>query len=126
MAKKQNLGGRPRKEINFEELDRLCAIQCTAQEIADWFEVSVDTIERRIKENFEVGFAEYFSKKKSLGKISLRRKQFQLADKNAAMAIWLGKQWLDQKDEQTIKNDITDSLADRIARARARIEGTEE
>ena len=33
------------------------------------------------------------------GKASLRRNQLHLSKTNAAMAIWLGKQKLDQKDE---------------------------
>lgn len=46
-------------------------------------------------------FSGYFAQKRGTGKISLRRKQFQtaLAGKgNVSMLIWLGKQWLGQKD----------------------------
>lgn len=34
------------------------------------------------------------------GKASLRRTQYKLAERNAAMAIWLGKQYLGQKDRR--------------------------
>ena len=32
--------------------------------------------------------------------ISLRRSQFKLAEKNATMAIWLGKQYLGQRNHK--------------------------
>lgn len=37
----------------------------------------------------------------------MRRSQWRLAEKNANMAIWLGKQYLDQKDivEQNINTE---------------------
>ena len=38
-----------------------------------------------------------------IGKISLRRSQFRLAEKNANMAIWLGKQYLEQPDHAQIE-----------------------
>lgn len=39
-----------------------------------------------------------FAQKRGAGKISLRRSQWRLAEKNASMAIWLGKQYLGQRD----------------------------
>ena len=41
--------GRPAVEIDQAELERLCALQCTEEEIAAWFGVSKKTIERRRK-----------------------------------------------------------------------------
>lgn len=90
---------RPRKEINWDEFDKLCAIQCTQVEIANWFECSVDTIERAVKRTHKVGFAEYYIQKADKGKISLRRQQWQLALKgDKTMLIWLGKQHLEQRE----------------------------
>jgi methylphosphotriester-DNA--protein-cysteine methyltransferase len=97
-AKPKNLGGRPVKDIDFKLLDVLCAAQCTAEEIATYLGVSEDTLGRRIKEKFDIGFAEYFSKKRAAGFASLRSSQFKLAKTNATMSIWLGKQYLGQKD----------------------------
>lgn len=90
--------GRPRKEIDTEQFKKLCGLQCTEEEIAGFFDVSVDTIERYCKRTFNLTFAEAFKKHSAAGKISLRRMQFKLAEKSAAMGIWLGKQYLDQKD----------------------------
>lgn len=96
--------GRPRIEINWEELDKLCFLQCTLREIAGFFDCSEDTIDRRLKEQYGVGFAEYFAVKSQGGKISLRRLQYQTATKgNVSMLIWLGKQWLGQTDKAEIQ-----------------------
>ena len=46
-----------------------------------------------------MNFSEIFKEKRGLGKISLRRSQWRLAEKSATMAIWLGKQYLGQKDQ---------------------------
>lgn len=94
MAKK----GRPKIEIDKKTFEKLCSIQCTEIEIADFFNCSVDTIERWCKRIYGETFAEIFKKKSSKGKISLRRTQFRLAETNTSMAIFLGKQYLGQKD----------------------------
>ena len=46
-----------------------------------------------------MNFSEVFKEKRGLGKVSLRRNQWRLAEKSATMAIWLGKQYLGQKDQ---------------------------
>lgn len=48
---------------------------------------------------YKTGFSDIYRQKREMGKISLRRSQFRLAEKNANMAIWLGKQYLNQKDK---------------------------
>ena len=89
---------RPRIEINKTEFEKLCGLQCPLEEIADWFECSPDTIENWCKREYKQSFSEVFAIKRGRGKIALRRAQFELAKKNAAMAIFLGKNLLGQKD----------------------------
>lgn len=92
---------RPRKEFNWDEFDKLCGIHATQREVADWFEMSEDTVERRIREQFDLSFAEYVKQRQAPGKISLRRKQYEMAmNGNITMLIWLGKQYLGQADKQ--------------------------
>lgn len=101
--------GRPRIEIDWKEFDKLCAIHCTLREIAGWFDCSEDTIELRVKEKYGVTFTEHYSKRSSIGKVSLRRKQYQVAmNGNTALLIWLGKQHLGQSEkvESLVANDI--------------------
>ena len=98
---------RPRKEINWEEFDKLCGLHATQEEIANWFSVSVDTIDRAVKREHKVGFAEYYRQKATVGKISLRRKQFELAQSgDRTMLIWLGKQHLGQSEKMEQKIDM--------------------
>jgi transposase len=97
-------GGRPRKQDNIDKktFEGLCGIQCTEEEIANFFGVSHDTISRWCKKTYKKNFDEIFSEKRSTGKVSLRRAQWRQAEKNPTMAIWLGKQYLGQKDETTV------------------------
>ena len=89
---------RPRKEIDQAEFEKLCALQCTKAEIAGFFNLSEDTVERWCKRTYKESFAVVFANKRCDGKISLRRSQFRLAEKDSRMAIWLGKQYLEQKE----------------------------
>lgn len=90
--------GRPRKEIDRLQFERLCGIQCTEEEIAGVFDCSVDTIENWCKRTYESKFSEVYKIYSASGKASLRRTQFKLAERSAAMAIFLGKQYLGQKN----------------------------
>ena len=95
--------GRPRIEVNWDEFDKLCEFQCTLREIAQWFGCTEDTIQTRVKEKHGVIFSVYSEQKRSKGKLSLRRKQLEIAmDGNVTMLIWLGKQYLEQSDKQEV------------------------
>lgn len=48
-------------------------------------------------------FSEVFRQKREMGKMSLRRKQWKLADTSASMAIFLGKNYLGQTDQVETK-----------------------
>lgn len=89
---------RPLKYIDQKQFESLCGLQCTKEEICGFLEVTDKTLENWCKRTYKKGFSEVFREKRGKGKISLRRAQFRLAERSAAMAIWLGKQYLDQKD----------------------------
>lgn len=93
------LVARPRKEFDQTQFEKLCAIQCTEVEIAAWFDMSIDTLNARCHETYGECFADVFKKHSVDGKMSIRRNQFRLSEKNTAMAIWLGKQYLGQRDD---------------------------
>ena len=102
--------GRPRKQIDKTEFEKLCFLQCTEREFCSWFDVSDDTLNKWCKENYDGRtFLDVFKEKRENGMISLRRTQFQLAEKSPAMAIFLGKNLLGQTDkmEQTV-NDVSE------------------
>src|SRR4051812_38212893 len=91
---------RPKLQIDWDNVDKLCGLQCNEVEVAQFLGVSVDTLARACKREHNVSFAEYFAQKRGVGKIALRRAQWQTAQKgNPALLIWLGKQHLDQKDK---------------------------
>ena len=102
--------GRPRKQIDKTEFEKLCFLQCTEREFCSWFDVSDETLNKWCKENYDGRtFLDVFKEKRENGLISLRRTQFQLAEKSPAMAIFLGKNLLGQTDkvEQTV-NDVSE------------------
>lgn len=100
---------RPKIEITDDQwiqIDKMCAIFCTGEEIANVLGFSYDTLERRVKEKFKISCADYIKSKASMGKMSLRRMQFKSAEAgNATMQIWLGKQYLDQSDKHDIESN---------------------
>ena len=102
--------GRPRKDINKKMFEKLCALQCTKIEICSFLEISDKTLDRWCHETYEKSFSEVFRIKREAGKISLRRMQFTLAEKNSNMAIFLGKNYLGQSNEpnQENKNKIAE------------------
>ena len=98
---------RPRKEIDQKQFENLCGLQCTLEEICGWFDVCSDTLETWCKRTYKRSFSEVFAQKRGAGKISLRRSQWRLAKKNATMAIFLGKQFLGQRDSVDVA--VTDA-----------------
>lgn len=96
MTKKKT--GRPKIELDPAKVEALAALQCTYDEIASGLGVSIDTLERRRRE--DPAFAVAIKRGQEEGKRSLRRLQMEAAEKgNVTMQIWLGKQWLGQKDK---------------------------
>ena len=92
------MGRRP-KEIDQKQFENLCGLQCTYDEICSWFDVTDKTLNSWCKRTYGKNFSEVFNEKRGRGKISLRRTQWELAKKNASMAIFLGKQYLGQSDQ---------------------------
>jgi hypothetical protein len=92
--------GRPEKEIDWTLFEQLCAIQCTQSEIASMMKVHIDTLRDRAAAKYGDEYSNIYKKFCESGKCSLRRNQFVLSKTNASLAIWLGKQWLGQRDMQ--------------------------
>ena len=84
--------------IDKKQFENLCGLQCTLEEVCDFFDVNDKTLNSWCKSNYGTTFYEVFKVKRSRGQLSLRRTQWKLAEKNPSMAIFLGKQYLKQKD----------------------------
>lgn len=106
--------GRKCIEIDQKTFEHLCGMMCTLDEIAGFFECSPDTIERWCKRTYDTTFKEAFTRYSAKGKMSLRRYQFDLAKKNAAMAIFLGKQYLGQTDHMEVVDNTPIERLDEI------------
>ena len=83
-----------------------------------------------VRAGVQRGFCEVFKKHSAGGKSSLRRQQFALAMKgNAAMLIWLGKQYLGQADKpndnepEMSEQELNDALGEIIQRSFERLIG---
>ena len=104
MEKEKNLGGRPKRDFDPNVLEGLCHLQCTKDEIEHFFKTDHRVIDRWCHREYQESFDSIYKKLSSGGKTSLRRNQFNLSKKSASMAIFLGKNWLGQKDHQEITN----------------------
>ena len=96
--------GRPKTNIDKSNFEKLCQMQCTLEEIAGFFDCCDDTINNWCKEVYDDNFSGVYKKKSMAGKISLRRNQFKIAENNASMAIFLGKQYLGQRDNVEVEH----------------------
>jgi len=94
------VAGRPRKVIDWDLVEKLSTIQCTTAEIARIIGVSESTLDHNKK------FVQIHKKGLDEGRMSLRRLQWKKANEgNVVMLIWLGKQYLGQKDRQEISGE---------------------
>ena len=119
MSEQKHANGRPRFNLDLSEVEKLCAIGCTHQEIADWLRVSKRALEywlddeqtlHPIKDS-ETGkttshtLREIMDRGYARMKISIRRQQIKLLQEgNATMGVWLGKQWLGQTDRTALEH----------------------
>lgn len=69
-------------------------------EVASVLRVSIRVLQAFFAQHPEA--REHMDDGQQEGRASLRRKQFAMAEKNPAMAIWLGKQYLGQADKKEI------------------------
>ena len=88
--------GRPQAKIDLAELEKLCGMQCTDEEIAAFFGISSRTITRRRNSQ---KFRDVMDNARAKGRISVRRSLFKLAAAgNVAAAIFLSKNLLGYRD----------------------------
>ena len=110
--------GRPKREIDKKSFESLCQFLATKDEIATFFDCSDRTIDRFCNREYGEPFVAIYKKKSINGVMSLRRSQFKLAEKNATMSIWMGKQYLGQSDnpQQAISFEKVDRLLEEMSK----------
>lgn len=119
---------RPRKEFDKKTFVDLVGLGCDEKDICWFFRdesgkpANVDTLSRWCKRTFNQSFQEYFKQNSGRARnIKLRQNQLKLSEKSAAMAIFLGKNYLGQKDTVDIDNaavyDKLNSIEDALRKA---------
>ena len=123
------MAGRPKKEFDKKSFCDLVGLGCEWDEIAWFFRdengkpANIDTISRWCKREFGVNFQEYKRQNGGVAlKIKLRQNQLRISETSAAMAIFLGKNYLGQTDGQADTggeiNELLKSLHDLEAKRR--------
>ena len=102
--------GRPKIQLDYKTIEKLAGMMCTQEEIASYFDCDVRTLQR------DKEFCRVYKKGLDQGRMSLRRKQYNMSETNVTMAIWLGKQYLGQTDKVESRNENmdTETALDRI------------
>ena len=96
---------RPPLDIDEEQVAKLAAINCSYEEMAAVLGCNPSTLTRR--------FAQAIEKGRSHGRMSLKRKQYEVAmGGNVTMLIWLGKQLLGQTDKVEQKIETLSQMSD--------------
>lgn len=93
--------GRPEVPIDWKHFEQLCFIQCTHDEIASFCKINRETLYIRAEKQYGEDFPTIYKRFSDGGRMSLRRHQYRIAEKNTAMAIWLGKQYLGQREPES-------------------------
>lgn len=87
--------GRKKIPIDYVKAEKMAIIMCTQSEIAAVLGVSLGVLEH------DPEFQRIHKKGMEHGRASLRRMQYKSAEAgNVTAQIWLGKQYLGQKDKQ--------------------------
>lgn len=104
--KKKKKGGRPLKEIDKELFEEICEYFEHKVWIAEALGVDEDTLHKWVLREYKMSFSQYLRQKKRLKDLEISKSQITLAKTNPTMAIWLGKQRLNQKENPNDKNDM--------------------
>jgi len=82
-------------------------MQCTQEEIAAFFKISLQTLERILLRDHNTKLGEFWQKRRFMGRVRLRKAQFGIVEKMgpgaAAMAIWLDKKMFPNENPDKIQ-----------------------
>jgi hypothetical protein len=104
---KKGEGGRPKVQIDWKVFEACCKLCATRSEICGVLTVDDATLDRHVKDKYGQTFEHVLKSLSDKTKLSLRRNQIRMSETNPTMAIWLGKQYLDQKDKSEVDTKVT-------------------
>lgn len=95
------MGGKRKPiDLDVEEFETLCRQRNTEEDIADYFGISVSTLQRWCKRTYKKPFDEVYRRYKSSGRVSLRRWMWKSAEEGSVtMQIYLSKNELGMSDK---------------------------
>lgn len=92
--------GRPKIELDLEQLNKFMRLMPNLKDTAHFFDVSEDTIHLRIKEEYGITFTEFRDKNAVHSRMGIKRKMIEKAmGGDNTMLIWLSKNMLDMSDK---------------------------
>lgn len=84
-------------KIDWDQVIKLISLQLTQKDVAFFFGISVDTLENACKRDLGEKLSDFWAKKESLGKVRLRKAQFDIIERGgpgaATLAIYLDKRF---------------------------------
>lgn len=113
--KPKNNKSKSARDFDPDLFEKLCLVNCTLQEIEFILDARCLTLNKWCERYYGKSLQEVYQRLTANGKASLRRIQFKLAHTNAPMAIWLGKQWLNQKDHPLESQGISAELKEFVS-----------
>lgn len=97
--------------IDWDLIGQLAKIQCTEEEIAFVLKCSSRTLRNHAVRTQGCTFEDYLEQYRADGRMSLRRKQFEIAmSGDKTLLIWLGKQYLGQSDKQEVASTVSGNI----------------
>ena len=108
MSKEKDKNGRPKIDINWNQIDKYLEAGCSGNQVAAKFGISYKTLERRFKERELEGFVhfgDYIASKRSSGDADLLMTQHKEALAGCkTMLVWKGKSRLKQIETKEVKH----------------------
>lgn len=87
--------------IRMDQVIYWIGLGATKKEIAGSFRIHEETFDKRLRESCGMTYQELKNRVGGEQKIRLRHYQYQMARDNPSMAIFLGKVWLNQREDPT-------------------------
>lgn len=111
---KPRVGHPVRREFDKQTFEGLCHIWCTHEELEHILKTKLNILSGWCMRTYGEPFEAVYNQFSSGGKASLRRTQVQLSKKSTAMAIWLGKQKLEQREAPSAEKGFNGELKEYI------------